>query len=94
MEPFDAYAIPKVPLFSKPRTKAMREFLEREKDRVVGLSIEDAEYEGEKASVWIYTDSSKWDDGNCAGSFRAGSETAAIAYFYANVQQVPEGGRR
>jgi hypothetical protein len=74
-------------MFDQPKTKAMRDFLAKEKDRVTGLSIESPEYDGDKASVWIYTNSSIWcaDDGS--GSFRSSSETAAIKDFYARVQR-------
>ena len=69
-------------MFDRPKTKAMRQFLAREKDRVVGLSIEDD-------GVFIYTNSSEWCDDYGAGTFRADSETAAIKDFYANVQRAP-----
>lgn len=67
-------------MFDRPKTKVMRKFLEREKNRVVGLSIEDD-------GVFIYTNSWEWCDDQGAGTFRADSETAAIKDFYANVQK-------
>lgn len=75
-------------LFDKPRTAAMRKFLEKEgptgTGRVVGLSIE-----GD--GVFIYTESAKWDDGGGAGTFRGDTETAAIALFKQLVQRNDEG---
>lgn len=74
--------------FDKPRTAAMRKFLEKEgpsgSGRVVGLSIEED-------GVFIYTESAKWDDGGGAGTFRGDSETAAIALFKELVQRNDEG---
>jgi len=66
--------------FSKYRTKAMQQFLQREEHRVTGLSIE-------ADGVFIYTDSDKWHErGNPGcGTFRADSETAAIRKFYDRV---------
>jgi hypothetical protein len=67
-------------MFDRPRTKAMRKFLEREKERVVGLSVE-------ADGVFIYTNSNEWCDDYGAGTFRADSETAAIKDFYSNIQK-------
>lgn len=64
--------------FDKPKTKAMKAFLEKEKHRVVGLSIE-------VDGVFIYTRSHEWCDDHGAGTFRADSETAAIKKFYERV---------
>lgn len=66
--------------FSQPKTKAMRSFLEKEKGRVVGLSIEDD-------GVFIYTNSNEWCDDAGAGTFRGDSETDAIRRFYERVQK-------
>lgn len=69
--------------FDNPKTKAMRAFLAKEgpggTGRVVGLSIE-------PDGVFIYTDSAQWCDDAGAGTFRADSETAAIAAFKARIQ--------
>lgn len=67
-------------MFDKPKTKAMVRFLEKEKHRVVGLSIE-------PDGVFIYTNSWEWCDDQGAGTFRADSETAAIKDFYDNVTE-------
>lgn len=66
-------------MFDKPKTKAMRRFLEKESHRVTGLSIE-------SDGVFIYTHSNQWCDDSGAGTFRGDSETAAIRRFYENVQ--------
>jgi len=66
--------------YSTPKTKAMRDFLAKESDRVVGLSIEDD-------GVFIYTDSEQWVDDAGAGTFRADTETAAIKLFNEVVQK-------
>lgn len=70
--------------FSKPRTKAMQKFLEKEgpngTGRVVGLSIE-------CDGVFIYTNSDEWCDDSGAGTFRGDSETAAIRWFYEVVRE-------
>lgn len=66
--------------FDTPKTQAMRKFLEKEKHRVVGLSIE---HDG----IWIYTNSHEWCDSYGAGGFRGDSETAAIKRFYDNVME-------
>lgn len=66
--------------FDTPTTKAMVAFLKREKDRVVGLSIE-------PDGVFIYTNSDEWCDDAGAGTFREDSETAAIRAFYERVQK-------
>lgn len=65
--------------FDHPKTKAMRDFLEKERHRVVGLSIE-------PDGVFIYTNSSEWCDDAGAGTFRGDSETKAIRNFYDWVQ--------
>lgn len=65
--------------FDTPKTKAMREFLKRESNRVVGLSIE-------ADGVFIYTNSSEWCDDCGSGTFREDSETAAIKKFYERVR--------
>lgn len=72
-------------MFDTPKTKAMAAFLEKEKDRVVGLSIEWCCHMN-KPQIWIYTNSWEWcrDDG--AGGFWAHSETAAIKKFYDEVK--------
>lgn len=74
--------------YDRPRTKAMKAFLEKEgpngTGRVVGLSIEED-------GVFIYTESAKWDDGGGAGTFRGDTETKAIALFKELVQQNTEG---
>lgn len=67
-------------MFDQPKTQAMRRFLQRERARITGLSIEDD-------GVFIYTDSSKWCDDAGAGTFRADSETQAIKLFYSCVQK-------
>lgn len=66
--------------FDNPKTKAMRVFLEKEKHRVTGLSIEDD-------GVFIYTNSNEWCDGNGSGTFREDTETKAIAKFYSRVRK-------
>ena len=66
--------------FDKPKTKAMKNFLLKEVNRVVGLSIE-------VDGVFIYTTSSEWCDDSGSGTFRADTETAAIKDFYLHVQR-------
>jgi hypothetical protein len=66
--------------FDTPRTKAMTAFLQRERGRVTGLSIE-------SDGVFIYTDSAEWCDDAGAGTFRGDSETQAIRHFYERVQR-------
>ncbi len=66
--------------YSTPKTKAMRDFLAKESDRVVGLSIEDD-------GVFITTDTSQWTDDAGGGTFRADTETAAIKLFNEVVQK-------
>ncbi|QIG74679.1 hypothetical protein EVC12_044 [Rhizobium phage RHph_I42] len=66
--------------FNKPKTKAMKTFLEMEKSRIVGLSIE-------ADGVFIYTRSHEWCDDAGSGTFRADSETAAIRAFYERVRK-------
>ncbi len=66
-------------MFDAPKTKAMRDFLVKEKSRVTGLSIEDD-------GVFIYTDSSLWSDDAGAGTFRGDTETKAIKRFYEQVR--------
>jgi glucose/arabinose dehydrogenase len=65
--------------FDTPRTLSMRRFLDREKARIVGLSIE-------PDGVFIYTDSSRWCDDAGSGTFRGDSETAAIRRFYERIR--------
>jgi hypothetical protein len=67
-------------MFDKPKTKAMQDFLVKEKSRVTGLSIE-------PDGVFIYTDTQHWTDDAGAGTFRGDSETQAIKRFYAQVQK-------
>ncbi|QXV74012.1 hypothetical protein [Rhizobium phage RHEph12] len=66
--------------FDKPKTKAMIAFLEMEKHRLVGLSIE-------ADGVFIYTRSHEWCDDSGSGTFRGDSETAAIKAFYERVRK-------
>ena len=66
-------------MHDKPKTQTMRRFLDKEADRVVGLSIE---IDG----VFIYTNSHEWCDDNGSGTFRGDSETAAIRRFYERVR--------
>lgn len=68
----------------RPRTKAMKNFLQKEAHRIVGLSIEDD-------GVFIYTNSIDWCDDSGSGTFRDDSETAAIRYFYQMVRENTEG---
>ena len=76
-------------MFDKAKTKAMKAFIEKEgpngTGRVTGLSIE-------ADGVFIYTDSSKWCKDDGSGTFRADSETSAIAHFKSRVMcgPVPE----
>jgi len=74
-------------MFDKPKTQSMAKFLVKEAARVTGLSIESPEHDGDKASVWIYTDSTKWCDSSGAGSFRGSSESDAIKRFYREVRK-------
>lgn len=67
-------------MFDRPKTKAMIRFLEKEKGRVTGLSIEDD-------GVFIYTNSNEWCDDSGSGTFRDDSETKAIKRFYERVQK-------
>lgn len=67
-------------MYDKPTTKTMVKFLEKEKDRVEGLSIE-------CDGVFIYTNYYKWCDCHGAGTFRGDSETAAIKVFYERVEK-------
>lgn len=69
-----------MPIFDKPKTKAMQKFLVKEAGRVVGLSIEED-------GVFIYTNSNEWCDDSGAGTFRGDTETKAIKNFYAWVQK-------
>jgi hypothetical protein len=70
-------------VFDQPKTKTMVDFLAKEKDRVVGLSIEED-------GVFIYTKTVEWHDGSLAGTFRGDSETAAIKAFYRNVTKTSD----
>lgn len=71
-------------IFDKPKTQAMRNFIEKEgpngTGRLIGLSIE---HDG----VWLYTESHKWCDDHGAGSFRGDSETGAIAAFKSRINE-------
>lgn len=67
-------------MFDSPKTKAMRRFLMKERERVTGLSIE-------PDGVFIYTDSSQWCDDAGAGTFREDTETKAIKSFYERVRK-------
>lgn len=67
-------------MWDKPKTAAMRKFLEKEKYRIVGMTIE-------ADGVFIYTNSHEWCDDSGAGTFRGDSETAAIKRFYERVQE-------
>lgn len=67
-------------MFDKPKTMAMQRFLKKERDRVVGLSIE-----GD--GIFIYTRSSDWCDDAGSGTFRGDSETDAIRVFYDRVRE-------
>lgn len=77
---------PVPPGFDVPRTKALRAFIAAEgpngSGRVVGISIE-------PDGVFIYTDSAQWQDDAGAGTFRADSETGAIAAFRERVRPAP-----
>lgn len=64
-----------------PKTKAMKRFLERERHRVVDLSIEGDD------GVFIYTRSAEWCDDAGSGTFRGDSETDAIRRFYDRVRR-------
>lgn len=55
--------------------------------RIIGFSIEED-------GVFIYTDSSKWDDGNGSGTFRGDTVAEAISRYKTNVQENPGGIRR
>lgn len=66
--------------FDKPKTKSMENFLFRERERVVGLSIE-------PDGVFIYTKSSEWCDDAGSGTFRGDSETGAIKVFHERVRK-------
>lgn len=66
--------------FDRPATKALAAFLEREKGRVVGLSIE-----GD--GVFIYTNSWEWCDDAGSGTFVGETETGAIKVFYERVRR-------
>lgn len=67
-------------MWDTPRTKSMKRFLEKEKHRIVGMTIE-----GD--GVFIYTRSHEWCDDNGSGTFRGDSETAAVKRFYARVRR-------
>lgn len=73
-------ALSEASMSSKPKTQAMKNFLAKEKDRVVDLSIEDD-------GVFIYTKSSEWCDDAGSGTFRGDTETKAIKNFYARVRR-------
>lgn len=63
-----------------PKTKAMKAFLEKEKHRVVDLSLEGDD------GVFIYTRSAEWCDDSGSGTFRGNSETDAIRVFYDRIR--------
>lgn len=63
-----------------PKTKAMKAFLEKEKHRVVDLSLEGDD------GVFIYTRSAEWCDDSGSGTFRGNTETDAIRVFYDRVR--------
>lgn len=65
----------------RPRTKAMKAFLEKEKHRVVDLSLKGDD------DVFIYTRSVEWCDDAGSGTFRGSSETDAIKVFYSCVRR-------
>lgn len=69
--------------YDKHKTKSMTRFLEKESDRVVGLSIE-------PDGVFIYTNSWEWCDDAGSGTFRGDTETQAIKRFYDRVQSAEE----
>src|SRR5690606_40780367 len=70
--------------FDTPRTKTLRDLIEREgpngTGRIVGLSIE-----GD--GVFIYTNSAQWCDDSGSGTFRGDSETAAVRRFRSEVRR-------
>lgn len=66
--------------FDRHKTAMMTAFLEKEKQRIVGLSIE-------VDGVFIYTRSHEWCDDAGSGTFRGDSETAAIRVFYDRVRE-------
>ena len=55
--------------------------------RVIAISVEED-------GVFIYTETSKWDDGNGSGTFRGDNISEAIRWYKANVQENPGGIRR
>lgn len=57
--------------------KTLRALIEKD-DRIVAFTIE-------PDGVFIYTDSSEWDDGEGCGTFRGDTVTAAIKRYKANV---------
>jgi hypothetical protein len=58
----------------------MKAFLEKEKHRVVDLSLEGDD------GVFIYTRSAEWCDDSGSGTFRGNTETDAIRVFYDRVR--------
>jgi hypothetical protein len=58
----------------------MKAFLEKEKHRVVDLSLEGDD------GVFIYTRSAEWCDDSGSGTFRGNSETDAIRVFYDRIR--------
>ena len=59
----------------------MVKFLNKEKDRVQGVSFEGQD------GVFIYCDSAKWCDDSGSGTFRGDTETKAIKRFYDQIRK-------
>jgi hypothetical protein len=74
-------------IWGQIKTKTMRKFLEKEKDRVVGLSIEGAGTKFDPQQIFIYTDSTVWCDSAGSGTFSGDTETKAIKHFYEEVRR-------
>jgi hypothetical protein len=73
-------AAPAVEIIGQPpRTKAMQRFLEKERDRVVAVGVEE-----DGVRIYTRSDLDPADDGS--GTFFGASETAAIKDFYARIQ--------
>jgi len=66
-------------MFDTPKTKALKALIATDK-RITGLTIDDD-------GVFIYTDSALWCDDAGAGTFRADTETKAVAAFKHRVQR-------
>lgn len=73
-------------MFDKHKTKTMTKFLEKEKGRIVGLSIE-------PDGVFIYTRSVEWHNGDGSGTFVGAKETSAIKAFYRDVTKTSDDDR-